>query len=42
MEMMKKVIVAGPDSPPVVKAMQEKLRKEMEEERFEKLKRQYK
>ena len=37
-EMMKKVITAGADAPPVVKAMQEKLRKEMGEEKFEEMK----
>jgi len=36
-EMMRTVILAGPDAPPVVKAMQEKLRKEIGDERFEEL-----
>jgi radical SAM superfamily enzyme YgiQ (UPF0313 family) len=40
-EMMKKVILAGPDSPPMVKAMQEKLRNELGEERFEELRKKY-
>ncbi len=41
MEMMKKVILAGPDAPPMVKAMQEKLRKELGEEKFKELKRKF-
>ena len=42
MEMMKKVILAGPDAPPMMRAMQEKLKKEMGEEKFNQLKEQYK
>ena len=41
MEMMKKVILAGPDAPPMVKAMQEKLRNELGEAKFETLKAKY-
>jgi radical SAM superfamily enzyme YgiQ (UPF0313 family) len=40
-EMMKKVILAGPDAPPMVKAMQEKLRKELGEEKFKELRKKY-
>ena len=40
-EMMKVVITAGPDAPPVVKAMQAKLRDELGLEKFEALKKQY-
>ncbi|MBN2096367.1 radical SAM protein [Candidatus Peregrinibacteria bacterium] len=40
-EMMKIVITAGDDAPPVVKAMQEKLKQEIGAEKFEALKRQY-
>jgi len=41
-EMMKTVILAGPDAPPVVKAMQEKLRREIGEGKFEELRIKYK
>ncbi len=40
-EMMKKVIFAGPDAPPMVKAMQEKLRNELGEAKFKALKAKY-
>jgi radical SAM superfamily enzyme YgiQ (UPF0313 family) len=40
-EMMKKVILAGPDAPPMVKAMQEKLRNELGEAKFQSLKKKY-
>jgi pyruvate-formate lyase-activating enzyme len=40
-EMMKTIVLAGPDSPPMVRAMQEKLRREMGEEKFERLKAQF-
>ena len=40
-EMMKVVITAGSDAPPVVKAMQKKLKGELGEEKFEELKKQY-
>lgn len=40
-EMMKKVITAGPDSPPMVLKMQEKLKGELGEEKFDELKKQY-
>jgi len=40
-EMMKVVITAGPDAPPVVKAMQAKLKDEIGAEKFEALKKQY-
>jgi radical SAM superfamily enzyme YgiQ (UPF0313 family) len=41
MAMMKKVIIAGNDAPPMVKAMQEKLRNELGEAKFEALKAKY-
>jgi len=41
MGMMRKVIMAGPDAPPMVKAMQEKLRNELGEAKFETLKKKY-
>ena len=40
-EMMKVVITAGPDAPPMVLAMQAKLRDELGPEKFEALKKQY-
>ncbi|MBU1018029.1 B12-binding domain-containing radical SAM protein [Patescibacteria group bacterium] len=40
-EMMRVVITAGDDAPPVVKAMQEKLKKEIGAEKFEEMKKQY-
>ncbi|PIZ73273.1 hypothetical protein COY07_02190 [Candidatus Peregrinibacteria bacterium CG_4_10_14_0_2_um_filter_43_11] len=40
-EMMKVVIIAGSDAPPMVLAMQQKLRRELGEERFEALQRKY-
>jgi len=40
-EMMKVVITAGDDAPPVVKAMQEKLKQEMGAEKFEAIKKRY-
>jgi len=40
-EMMKKVILATDDAPPMVKAMQEKLRNELGEEKFKELKRKF-
>lgn len=40
-EMMKTVITAGPDAPPVVKAMQAKLRDEVGVDKFEAMKAQY-
>ncbi len=40
-EMMKVVVTAGDDAPPVVKAMQEKLKQEMGAEKFEALKKKY-
>lgn len=41
MEMMKKVIIAGPDAPPVVKAMQAKMRDEMGVEKFNEVKAEF-
>ncbi len=41
MEMMKKVILSGNDAPPMVKAMKEKLRNELGEEKFQTLKAKY-
>jgi pyruvate-formate lyase-activating enzyme len=38
--MMKTIVLAGPDSPPMVLAMQDKLRREMGSTKFERLKRQ--
>ena len=40
-EMMKKVIMAGEDAPPMLKAMQEKLRNELGEAKFNDVKKQY-
>jgi hypothetical protein len=37
-EMMRKVILAGEDAPPMVKAMQEKLRNEFGEAKFQAIK----
>lgn len=42
MEMMKKVIMAGNDAPPMLKVMQEKLKNELGEAKFETLRKQYK
>ena len=39
--MMKKIILSGDDAPPMVKAMKEKLRNELGEEKFQTLKAQY-
>jgi len=39
--MMKIVVMAGPDAPPMLKAMQEKLKKELGEEKFEDLRKRY-
>jgi hypothetical protein len=41
-KMMRMVVLAGPDSPPMMLAMQEKLRREMGEEPFEQLKKSLK
>ena len=41
MEMMKKVIMSGDEAPPMVKAMKEKLRNELGEEKFQTLKAKY-
>ncbi|MBU1934829.1 hypothetical protein KKF04_02120, partial [Patescibacteria group bacterium] len=41
MEMMKKVIMAGNDAPPMVKAMQEKLKNELGEGKFKELRDKY-
>lgn len=41
MEMMKKVIMSGDDAPPMVKAMKEKLRNELGEEKFQELRAKY-
>ena len=40
-EMMKKVIMAGEDAPPMLKAMQEKLRNELGEAKFQEIKKKY-
>ncbi len=40
-QMMKRLVMAGPDAPPMVKAMQEKLKNELGEERFQALRRKY-
>jgi hypothetical protein len=40
-EMMKKIILAGDDAPPIVKAMQAKLRDNIGVEKFEKMKKRY-
>jgi hypothetical protein len=41
MEMMKKVIMSGDEAPPMVKAMKEKLRNELGEEKFQELRAKY-
>jgi radical SAM superfamily enzyme YgiQ (UPF0313 family) len=41
MEMMKKVILSGDEAPPMMKAMKEKLRNELGEEKFQALKAKY-
>ncbi len=41
MEMMKKVIMSGDEAPPMVKAMKEKLRNELGEDKFQELRAKY-
>ncbi|MBU0727761.1 hypothetical protein KKA95_03690, partial [Patescibacteria group bacterium] len=41
MTMMKKVIIAGNDAPPMLKAMQEKMRNELGEAKFQALRKKY-
>ena len=41
MEMMKKVIMSGDEAPPMVKAMKEKLRNELGEEKFQEMRAKY-
>lgn len=40
-QMMKRLVMAGADAPPMVKAMQEKLRNELGEEKFQELREKY-
>ena len=40
-ELMKSLILAGEDAPPLVKKLQEKLRKELGEDKFQYLKKKY-
>ena len=41
MELMKKLIMSGDEAPPMMKAMKEKLRNELGEEKFQELRAKY-